>query len=106
MRRDVTLRECENELLFGNRQFTLRFDAKTGRWLGLESGQLTMAESGLPDCVLRLGGKSGSSLHDGLNVHWASQVFTGTYTLGANLRLLSHALRETQDAVELILRGE
>ncbi len=106
MRRDVTLRECENELLFGNGQFTLRFDAKTGRWLGLESGQLTMAESGLPDCVLRLGGKSGSSLHDGLNVHWASQVFTGTYTLGANLRLLSHALRETQDAVELILRGE
>ena len=106
MRGHITLQASERELRFGNGRLTLRFDAKTGRWLGLESERLTMTESGLSDCLLRLGGKSGSSLHEGLNVHWASQVFTGTHILGANVRLLSHALRQTQDAVELILRGE
>ena len=106
MRGNITLRETDDRLYFGNGRMTLCFDRASGNWLSLESELLALSPSGLPDCLLRLGGKSGSSLHEGLNVNWASQVFTGTHIEGADIRLTGHCLRQTQDAVELILRGE
>ena len=106
MRGNITLRETDDRLYFGNGRMTLCFDRASGNWLSLESELLALSPSGLPDCVLRLGGRSGSTLHEGLNVNWAGQLFTGTHVEGADIRLTGHCLRQTQDAVELILRGE
>lgn len=106
MRGNITLRETDDRLYFGNGRMTLCFDRASGNWLSLESELLSLAPSGLPDCVLRLGGHSGSTLHEGLNVNWAGQLFTGTHVEGADIRLTGHSLRQTQSAVQLVLSGE
>lgn len=106
MRGHITLQETSRELIFGSDRLTLRFDRSSGAWLSLESDLLSLQASGLPDCLLRVGGVSGSSLHEGLNVSWASQTFSGTHIECASVRLTGHSLRQTQSAVELTLEGE